>query len=133
LKIRQVDSSQFQQRLQTYDYDMIPFTWYNSLSPGNEQAFYWGSKGREQPGTRNYMGVADPALDKLIDEMVKAPSGEAFVASVRALDRVLVSGFYIVPLYHAKGQWLARWSHIGFPPNTSNYGFRAETAWFEKQ
>ncbi len=133
LKIRQADSSQFQQRLQTYDYDMIPFTWYNSLSPGNEQAFYWGSSGREQPGTRNYMGVADPALDKLIDEMVKAPSGEAFVASVRALDRVLVSGFYIVPLYHAKGQWLARWSHIGFSANTSNYGFRAEAAWFEKQ
>ncbi len=132
MKIRQVDSSQFQQRLQTYDYDMIPFTWYNSLSPGNEQAFYWGSKGREQPGTRNYMGVGDPALDKLIDEMVAAPSGEAFVASVRALDRVLVAGFYIVPLYYANGQWLARWSHIAFSPNTSNYGFRAEAAWYEK-
>ena len=128
--IRQVDSSQFQQRLQTYDYDMIPFTWYNSLSPGNEQAFYWGSKGRKQEGTRNYMGVADPAIDRLIDEMVKAPSGEAFSASVRALDRLLVSGFYIIPLYHANGQWLARWSHIQYPDKTSNYGFRAETAWF---
>ncbi len=133
MKIRQVDSSQFQQRLQNYDYDMIPFTWYNSLSPGNEQAFYWGSKGREQPGTRNYMGVADQSIDKLIDEMVKAPTGEAFIASVRAVDRVLVSGFYILPLYHASGQWLARWSHIKFAPTTSNYGFRAEAAWFEKQ
>ena len=131
--IRKVDSSQFQQRLQTYDYDMIPFTWYNSLSPGNEQAFYWGSKGRKDPGTRNYMGVANPAIDKMIDEMVKAPSGETFSASVRALDRLLVSGFYIIPLYHANGQWLARWSHIKYPAITSNYGFRAESAWFEKQ
>ncbi|HFC05285.1 MAG TPA: ABC transporter substrate-binding protein, partial [Rhizobiales bacterium] len=131
MTIRQVDSSQFQQRLQTYDYDMIPFTWDNSLSPGNEQAFYWGSKGRTQPGTRNYMGVADPAIDKLIDEMVKAPSGEAFIASVRALDRVLVSGFYVIPLYHANGQWLARWSQIKYAPTTSNYGFRAEAAWYQ--
>ena len=130
--IRQVDSSQFQQRLQTYDYDMIPFTWYNSLSPGNEQAFYWGSKGRKGQGTRNYMGVADPAIDKMIDEMVKAPDGEVFTASVRALDRLLVSGFYIIPLYHANGQWLARWSHIKYPAITSNYGFRAESAWYEK-
>ncbi len=131
--IRQVDSSQFQQRLQTYDFDMIPFTWYNSLSPGNEQAFYWGSQGRKQEGTRNYMGVADPAIDKLIDEMVKASSGEAFIASVRALDRLLVSGFYIIPLYHANGQWLARWSHIRYSDKVSNYGFRAEAAWFEKK
>ena len=133
MTIRQVDSSQFQRRLQTYDFDMLPYTWYNSLSPGNEQAFYWGSNGVKQEGTRNYMGVANPAIDKMIDEMVKAPSGEAFIASVRALDRLLVSGFYIIPLYHTGGQWLARWSHVKYSKNTSNYGFRAEAAWFEKQ
>jgi len=133
MAVRQVDSSQFQQRLQTYDFDMLPFTWHNSLSPGNEQTFYWGSHGRKLPGTRNYMGVADPAIDKLIVEMVKAPSGEAFVASVRALDRLLVSGFYIIPLYHAGGQWLARWTHIEYPKNTSSYGYRSEAAWFVKQ
>lgn len=133
MTIRQVDSSQFQQRLQTYDFDMIPFTWFNSLSPGNEQAFYWGSKGRTQKGTRNYMGVADPAIGKMIDELVKAPDADTFVASVRALDRLLVSGFYIIPLYHAKGQWLARWRQINYSKNVSNYGYRAEAAWFEKQ
>jgi peptide/nickel transport system substrate-binding protein len=131
MNVRNVESSQFQSRLINYDFDMVPFTWYNSLSPGNEQAFYWGSKGRKDKGTRNYMGVASPAIDQMVDEMVKAPSPEAFVASVRAIDRLLVSGFYIVPLYYANGQWVARWSEIQRPDVFSNYGFRPETAWYK--
>ena len=131
MTIRQIDSAQYTQRAREYDFDMMPFTWYNSLSPGNEQSFYWGSSGRKNTGTRNYMGVADPAIDKLIAEIVKAPSAEGFVASVRALDRVLVAGFNIVPLYYLNGQWLARWSHIKYPKKVSNYGYRPETAWYE--
>jgi peptide/nickel transport system substrate-binding protein len=72
MDIRQIDSAQFQRRLNTYDFDMIPFTWYNSLSPGNEQSFYWGTAGRTQEGTRNYMGADDPAIDKMIAELLAA-------------------------------------------------------------
>jgi peptide/nickel transport system substrate-binding protein len=129
VQLRQVDSAQFQRRLQSYDFDMVPVTWYNSLSPGNEQAFYWGSFGRTAEGTRNYMGVADPAIDAVIEEILVAEGLDDFVAAVRALDRLLIAGRYIVPLYHAPGQWLARWSHIARPLETSLYGLDLTSAW----
>jgi peptide/nickel transport system substrate-binding protein len=129
VNLRQVDSSQFQRRLLSYDFDMVPVSWDNSLSPGNEQVFYWGSFGRTAEGTRNYMGADDPAIDAAIDAILKAGTRDDFVAAVRALDRLLIAGRYIVPLYHAPGQWLARWSHISRPPETSLYGFDPATAW----
>ncbi len=129
MRIRLVDSAQFSRRLLNYDYDMAPYTWFNSLSPGNEQKFYWGSQGREKPGTRNYMGVADPAVDRIIDAIVAAREREKFVAAVRALDRLLASGFYILPLYHAPGQWVGRWKHLRHPARRSPYGFLVNTTW----
>ena len=132
MSIRQIDSAQFQKRRQTYDYDMIPNTWYNSLSPGNEQNFYWGSNGRTQEGTRNYMGVADPAIDKMISKLVAAKTREQLVAAARNIDRLLTSGYYVVPLYNASGQWMARWSHIKYPKTISSFGFQPQTAWYEK-
>ncbi|HUE44726.1 MAG TPA: ABC transporter substrate-binding protein, partial [Aestuariivirgaceae bacterium] len=119
----------FQRRLLSYDFDMVPVSWDNSLSPGNEQVFYWGSFGRTAEGTRNYMGADDPAIDAVIDAMLEAGTRDDFVAAVRALDRLLIAGRYIVPLYHAPGQWLARWSHIARPAETSLYGFDSATAW----
>jgi peptide/nickel transport system substrate-binding protein len=129
VNLRQVDSSQFQRRLLSYDFDMVPVSWFNSLSPGNEQMFYWGSFGRSAEGTRNYMGANDPAIDAVIEEIIEAGTRDDFVAAVRALDRLLIAGRYIVPLYHAPGQWLARWSHIARPAETSLYGFDPATAW----
>jgi peptide/nickel transport system substrate-binding protein len=129
VSLRQVDSSQFQRRLLSYDFDMVPVSWDNSLSPGNEQIFYWGSFGRTAEGTRNYMGADDPVIDAIIDAMLVAQDRDDFVAAVRALDRLLIAGRYIVPLYHAPGQWLARWSHIERPSETSLYGFDPATAW----
>ena len=130
MDIRKVDSAQFQRRLQTYDFDMLPFTWFNSLSPGNEQQFYWGRSGRDVDGTRNYMGAADPAIDAIITEMLKATDHDEFVASVRVLDRLLRAGFYIIPLYHSPGQWIARWGDIARPDTPSLFGFLPETAWY---
>jgi peptide/nickel transport system substrate-binding protein len=130
LQLRQVDSAQFQRRLGSYDFDMVPATWFNSLSPGNEQAFYWGSLGRTVEGTRNYMGVADPAVDAMIEAIVHAEAKEDFVDAVRALDRLLIAGRFMVPLYHSPGQWLARWSHIGRPDQMSLYGFDFAAAWY---
>ena len=133
MRIRLVDSAQFTRRLLNYAYDMVPYTWYNSLSPGNEQRFYWGSQGRTRPGTRNYMGVADPAIDAMIEEIVAAREREPFVAAVRALDRLLISGFYVIPLYHAPGQWIGRWRRLHRPENPSLYGFLTETTWTEPE
>lgn len=132
MSIRQVDSAQFQRRLQTYDYDMIPFTWTNSLSPGNEQIFYWGSAGRTQEGTRNYMGAGNQAIDKMIVELLSARDKTSFDDAVRGLDRLLLEGHYALQLFHAPGQWLARWKQLKRPAQPSLYGFLIETGWIEQ-
>jgi peptide/nickel transport system substrate-binding protein len=133
MNVRIVDSAQFQRMLDTYDYDMVPVAWYNSLSPGNEQKFYFGSEGRTVEGTRNYPGIADPAVDRMIDALLTAATQEDFVAAVRALDRLLVSGAYIVPLYDSGGQWVARWRHVGHPKEEPLPGFEGTALWHEKE
>jgi peptide/nickel transport system substrate-binding protein len=127
--VRIVDPAQFSSLQKTYDYDMIPATWYNSLSPGNEQKLYFGSEGRTIEGTRNYPGIADPAVDTAIAALLTAKGGEEFSAAVRALDRLLVAGFYIIPFYDAGGQWVARWSSIGRPEKQPLPGFEFTTLW----
>ncbi|MGH6854381.1 MAG: extracellular solute-binding protein [Aestuariivirga sp.] len=128
-EVRVVDSAQFAAIQNTYDYDMIPATWFNSLSPGNEQTFYFGSAGRDAPGTRNYPGIADAAVDRAIAALLTAAAREDFVAAVRAEDRLLVAGFYMVPFFDAGGQWVARWNHIGRPAKQPLSGFDATTLW----
>lgn len=128
-EVRIVDSAQFSALQTSYDYDMIPATWFNSLSPGNEQMLYFGSSGRTVEGTRNYPGIADPAIDAAITAMLDAKSREDFVAAVRAEDRLLVSGFYMVPFYDAGGQWVARWNYIGRPESQPLAGFEGTTLW----
>ncbi|QPC41406.1 ABC transporter substrate-binding protein [Kaustia mangrovi] len=127
--IRQADSSQFQSRLDAYDYDMVPNRWYNSLSPGNEQAFYWGSAGRDTPGTRNYMGADEPAIDAMIGAILAARTRGELVTATRALDRVLRAGFYAVPLFHAPAQWVARRKRLAHPDTTPLYGYQLDTWW----
>ncbi len=127
--VRVVDSAQFAAIQTSYDFDMIPVTWFNSLSPGNEQKLYFGSSGRTTEGTRNYPGIADPNIDRAIDAMLTATSKEDFQAAVRAEDRLLVSGFYIVPFYDKGGQWVARWSYIGRPEQQPLPGFEGTTLW----
>jgi peptide/nickel transport system substrate-binding protein len=129
--IRLVDAVQYDRRLLTFDFDMMQYRWDQSLSPGNEQAFYWGSAAADQDGTRNYMGVKSPAIDAMIAAMLEAKSREDFLAAVRALDRVLMSGFYIVPLFHLPDQWVARWTTIERPAETSLFGYLPE-AWWQK-
>lgn len=128
-EVRIVDSAQFSALQTSYEYDMIPATWFNSLSPGNEQMLYFGSNGRTVEGTRNYPGIADPAVDAAIKAMLDAKSREDFVAAVRAEDRLLMSGFYMVPLYDAGGQWVARWNYIGRPDSQPLAGFEGTTLW----
>ena len=133
VRVRMVDDVQFDRRRLTYDFDMIQNRWDQSLSPGNEQAFYWGSAAADEQGTRNYMGVKSAAADAMIAAMLKAREREDFVAAVRALDRVLISGFYVVPLFHLPDQWVARWAQIQRPAATSLFGYLPETWWHQPQ
>ena len=105
--IRVVDAVQFDRRKISYDFDMLPYRWDESLSPGNEQTFYWGAAAADIDGTRNYMGVKSKAIDFMISELLRAREREEFVSAVRALDRLLISGFYVVPLFHLPDQWVA--------------------------
>jgi peptide/nickel transport system substrate-binding protein len=128
-RVRMVDAVQYEGRRLGYDFDMIENRWDQSLSPGNEQAFYWGSAAADQPGTRNYMGVKSPAVDAMIAALLKAERRDDFVAAVRALDRTLISGFYVIPLFHLPAQWIARWTTVERPAATSLYGYLPETWW----
>ena len=130
-RIRMVDAVQYDQRRITFDFDMIQYRWEQSLSPGNEQAFYWGSEAADQQGTRNYMGVRSKAIDAMIAAMLKATAREDFVAAVRSLDRMLMSGFYVVPLFYLPDQWVARWAYIRRPARTSLSGYVPEAWWRE--
>lgn len=127
--VRVVDAVQFEQRRVAYDFDMIPIRWDQSLSPGNEQWFYWSSQAADLPGTRNYMGAKDPAIDAMIAALLAARERPDFVSAVRALDRALMSGFYAIPLFNLGEQWIARWNRIERPSTTALTGYLPETWW----
>jgi peptide/nickel transport system substrate-binding protein len=127
--VRAVDAVQFDQRRLSYDFDMIQNRWDQSLSPGNEQSFYFGSEAANIPGTRNYMGAKDPAIDAMISAVLAARERPAFVAAVRALDRALMSGFYAIPVFSADKQWIARWNRIEQPSATALTGYLPEVWW----
>lgn len=128
-EVRTVDDTQYQNRLTSFDYDMIIGKLKASLSPGNEQINRWGSPSRDIEGSFNYAGTSDPAIDSMIAALLKARSNDDFIAAVRALDRVLISGSYYLPLYHLPDQWVARWSHIRHPAYTPLYGYRLPAWW----
>ena len=132
-QVRMVDAVQFDQRRIAFDFDMMPYRWEQSLSPGNEQAFYWGSAAAGEQGTRNYMGVRSPAVDAVIAALLTARERSDFVADVRALDRLLISGCYVVPLFYLPQQWVARWTSIQHPNRTSLFGYLPETWWYQSK
>ncbi len=127
--VRLVDDVQFDRLRTRFDFDVIPGTWTASPSPGNEQRGRWGSVSADAEGAYNIAGVASPAVDAMIAAILAAESREDFVAAVRALDRVLISGFYIVPLYYAPEQWIAYSSKLGRPGVTPLFGVDLAAWW----
>jgi microcin C transport system substrate-binding protein len=113
--LRSIDPSQYQNRLNNFDFDMIISSWGESNSPGNEQREFWGSDKANAPGSRNYVGIQDPVVDELIDMLVHARSREELVAYTHALDRVLQWGFYVIPQYHIDYWRIAWWKGIEKP------------------
>ncbi len=131
VRVRVVDGSQYQARLTNYDYDMVQASWPSSLSPGNEQLFRWSSNAAKLPGSYNFAGVANPAADAMIEAMLAAKTEAEFVSSVRALDRVLLSGDYVIPLFYIPRQWVAHWARLKNPDKTPVFGYAFDTWWIE--
>jgi peptide/nickel transport system substrate-binding protein len=127
--IRQVDSAQYQARRRSFEFDMIQWSWPASLSPGNEQLNRWAGASADIPGSFNIAGVKEPAADTAIAALLQARGRDEFESSVRALDRVLLSGDYVIPLFFAHKQWVAHWSYLRYPKATSLYGYSVDTWW----
>ena len=125
VSLRTVDSSQYINRLRQWDYDIIVASWGESLSPGNEQRGFWSSQAADQPGSRNLIGIKNPAIDKLIERVIFATSREVLVAATRALDRVLLWNFYVVPQWTYPFERSARWDRFSHPQTMPKYGASA--------
>jgi len=132
--IRVVDTSQYQARVEEFDYDMIVNSFAQSLSPGNEQRDFWGSDSADREGSRNRIGIKDPAIDALIDAIIFAPDRETLVAASRALDRVLLWNHFVVPQWWSPLR-TARWDRFGLPETLPNYaaaGGFPDVWWYEE-
>ncbi|WP_254604210.1 extracellular solute-binding protein [Leisingera sp. ANG59] len=121
-----VDNAQYAERENAYDFDLTRFRRELSLSPGNEQHYYWGSEGVDQPGSRNLMGMDSPAAEAMIDAMLTATEPEDFTAAVRALDRVLTAGRYVIPFWSFETGRIAHIKEMRFPDRLPIYGDRTE-------
>jgi microcin C transport system substrate-binding protein len=131
VSVRSVDSSQYENRLRNWDFDMIIASWPESLSPGNEQRDYWSSQAANTPGSRNYVGIKNPAIDALIDRVIFAKDRPELIAATHALDRVLLWNHYVVPQFTYGKSRTARWDRFGRPDALPQYGAGAfPTIWW---
>lgn len=130
--IRTVDGSQYIKRLEDFDFDMIAHVFPQSLSPGNEQQDYWHSSRAFVNGTRNLPGVRDSVVDALVDNIIKAPDKATLVASTRALDRVLLNGYYVIPNWHIKSFRILYWDKFERPKQRGKYMLGLETWWMKE-
>ncbi|HZH52165.1 MAG TPA: extracellular solute-binding protein [Microvirga sp.] len=128
-RVRLVDDVQYWRRLAQFDFDMVQWVWPASASPGNEQRNRWNSAAAHRSGSLNYAGAASPAVDRMIDALLEARTREEFVSAVRALDRVLLSGFYVVPLFYVGEQWVAYDSSLKRPERVPLLGSSIDLWW----
>ncbi len=134
-RITAVDSAQNTERLKAFDFDMIPYFWGLSLSPGNEQKYYWGGERADEDGSRNMMGVRSPAIDAMIDAMLASEDQDDFRAATKALDRVLTAGRYVIPIWYSNLSHVAHVKELHYPEHVPMYGdylgFQPEIWWWE--
>jgi microcin C transport system substrate-binding protein len=134
VNVRVVDAAQYENRLRQWDFDIITASWGESLSPGNEQRGYWSSRAADQPGSRNLIGIKNPAVDKLIERVIYAKDRADLVAATKALDRVLLWNFYVVPQWNYPKVRTARWDRFSHPQTMPKYGLSAFPSiwWWDK-
>ena len=131
VNVRVVDAAQYENRLRQWDYDIIVASWGQSLSPGNEQRDFWSSAAADQPGSRNLIGIKNPAIDTLIERVIFTKDRDDLVAATKALDRVLLWNFYVVPQWTYPFVRTARWDRFGHPETMPKYGRSAfPTVWW---
>lgn len=131
VNVRMVDAAQYENRLRQWDYDIIIASWGQSLSPGNEQRGFWSSAAADQPGSRNLIGIKNPAVDTLIERVIFTKDRDDLVAATKALDRVLLWNYYVVPQWTYGKQRTARWDRFSHPENMPKYGNAAfPTVWW---
>ncbi len=128
--LRLIDLPQYINRIQGRDFDMATLVWGQSLSPGNEQREYWGSEAADRQQSRNYAGIKNPAVDKLIDRIIFAKDRAELVAATKALDRVLLWNHYVVPQFYADVDRTARWDRFGHPEQMPEYSVGFPTIWW---
>jgi len=131
-RVRTVDAAQYQKRVEEFDYDMIVDVFGQSLSPGNEQRDFWGSRAADELGSRNTIGIKDPAVDTLVDLVIAAPDRESLVRRTRALDRVLLWGHYVIPHWHIRSFRVAYWDKFGRPDEVPPYALGFESWWVDR-
>ncbi len=133
--VRTVDDAQYENRLRSWDFDIITNSWGESLSPGNEQRGYWGSQAADQPGSLNLIGIKNPAVDSMIDQVIFAKTRDDLVAATHALDRVLLWNNYVVPQWTYGKVRSARWDRFGHPDPLPKYGASGFPAvwWWDAQ
>jgi len=133
--VTSVDSAQYKERTNVYDFDMTHYIRSLSLSPGNEQTLYWGAAGVTEPGTRNWMGMNSPAAEAMIQTLLTATDPEEFTAATRALDRVLTSGRYVVPIWYSDISRIAHAKQLRYPDRLPIYGdwlgFQPDVWWYQ--
>jgi microcin C transport system substrate-binding protein len=120
--VRTIDPTQYENRIREWDFNIVVGSWPESLSPGNEQREFWGSKAADTAGSRNLLGIKNPAVDKLIDRVIFAKDRADLVAATKALDRVLLWNHYVVPQWNYPKQRTARWDRFGRPEQLPKYG-----------
>ncbi|RDE08299.1 extracellular solute-binding protein [Pelagibacterium lacus] len=130
---RVVDTAQYTNLVRSFDYDVIYTRWAQSLSPGNEQRYFWGSSSAEEQGSQNYAGIADPGVDALIDRIVRAPDRETLVAATHALDRVLLAMHNVVPSYTITYARTARWDRFDHPETLPEFAIGFPDIWWWDQ
>ena len=135
-RVQTVDSAQYKERTNAYDFDMTHYIRSLSLSPGNEQMLYWGSAGVTEPGTRNWMGINSPAAEAMINAMLNAKDQTGFLAATQALDRILTTGRYVVPMWYSEVSRLAHRKELKYPERLPLYGdwlgFQPDVWWYEQ-
>jgi len=129
-QVRLVDTAQYQNRVNEFDFDVVVNSWGQSLSPGNEQRDFWSTDAADRQGSRNYAGIKDPVVDALIDKIIYAPDRTSLVAATRALDRVLLWGHYVIPNWHTREFRVAYWNQFGRPEISSKYQLSFFDTWW---
>lgn len=131
VRVRTVDSAQYTQRIQNFDYDMVVGAFGESLSPGNEQRWFWGSAAADTPGSPNLVGIKNPAIDALIEEVIASPDRQQLIYRTRALDRVLLWNYYVIPHWHLGAYRIAYWNRFSRPAVMPKYDLGFDTWWVD--